>query len=115
MRKLFQGRVARGQFIMTAIFLSILGAAVREIYIAIPTETLLQGIVKIPLLFILVILVILSIANFVRRLHDMGLSGYWMLTALIPFGNILLFFYLYFRPGDTKKNKYGVKPSALFV
>ena len=54
-----------------------------------------------------------SIAVGVRRLHDTGRSGWWLLIGLIPvIGSIVLivFFVLDSEPGD---NAYGANPKAL--
>ena len=54
-----------------------------------------------------------SIAVVVRRLHDTGRSGWWLLIGLIPvLGSIVLivFFVLDSEPGE---NAYGANPKAL--
>ncbi len=54
-----------------------------------------------------------SIAVGVRRLHDTGRSGWWLLIGLIPvLGSIVLivFFVLDSEPGE---NAYGANPKAL--
>ena len=54
-----------------------------------------------------------SIAVGVRRLHDTGRSGWWLLIGLIPvLGSIVLivFFVLDCEPGE---NAYGANPKAL--
>lgn len=44
----------------------------------------------------------------VRRLHDTGRTGWWLLLHLIPFGSFVLFiFYLMGSDGD---NEYGPTP-----
>jgi uncharacterized membrane protein YhaH (DUF805 family) len=53
-----------------------------------------------------------SIAVTVRRLHDTGRSGWWILIALVPFiGGIVLlvFMVLDSQPGE---NQYGPNPKA---
>ena len=50
-----------------------------------------------------------SIAVGVRRLHDTGRTGWWILIALIPFGGlVLLVFFL--LDGTRGDNKYGPSP-----
>jgi uncharacterized membrane protein YhaH (DUF805 family) len=63
------------------------------------------------LIFCLIIL-LPSLAVGVRRLHDTGRSGLWMLLGLIPFvGFILLVFFLMdSQPGD---NQYGPNPKGV--
>ncbi len=54
-----------------------------------------------------------SLAVGVRRLHDTGRSGWWLLVSLIPFigGLILLYFMVNDSQPDT--NAYGPNPKAL--
>jgi uncharacterized membrane protein YhaH (DUF805 family) len=44
--------------------------------------------------------------TFVRRLHDVGRTGWSLLLAVIPFG-VLVLFYWAARRGDPLLNKYG--------
>ena len=66
----------------------------------------------IPGLIFCLIILLPSIAVGVRRLHDTGKSGVWMLLGLIPFvGLILLVFMLIdSQPGD---NEYGPNPKGV--
>lgn len=51
-----------------------------------------------------------SLAVTVRRLHDIGLNGWWILVALIPFiGGIILLVMMIFD-GQEGENKYGPNP-----
>ena len=51
-----------------------------------------------------------GIAVGVRRLHDTGRSGWWMLIPLIPLiGSIVLLVFFVFR-GDESDNEYGPDP-----
>lgn len=54
-----------------------------------------------------------SLAVGVRRLHDVGKSGWMMLVSLIPFiGGIWLLFLLVTK-GNAEENKYGLNPFPL--
>lgn len=48
-----------------------------------------------------------SIAVAVRRLHDLGMSGWWLLVSLVPLlgGIVMLVFTL--LPSDEYPNRYG--------
>lgn len=48
----------------------------------------------------------------VRRLHDRGLSGWWMLICLVPYLGGLALFVLYCLPGTVGDNKFGPDPYA---
>ena len=64
-----------------------------------------------PLSWLLIAAIIVpSIAVGVRRFHDLGKSGWWMLVGLIPIvgGLVLLFFFV--QEGDKGPNQYGPDP-----
>ena len=77
---------------------------------------LLIGIVLgwIPFIGILIsiALFIPSIAVGIRRLHDIGKSGWWYLLILLPLVNLVLiyFFILDSQPGE---NQYGPNPKGV--
>jgi uncharacterized membrane protein YhaH (DUF805 family) len=61
------------------------------------------------LIFILVtMLPYLSVA--VRRFHDIGRSGWWVLIPLIPLVGTILYLYWMVQPGNTGPNEYGPDP-----
>jgi uncharacterized membrane protein YhaH (DUF805 family) len=53
--------------------------------------------------------IIPGIAVGVRRLHDIGRSGWWMLIGFIPLVNLLLI-YWYVLPGEEGDNAWGSNP-----
>lgn len=75
--------------------------------------TALLTLILLPALFCLLIS-LASLSAAVRRLHDVGKSGLWILTTFIPvlgliFGIVLFFFTLY--PSDGP-NQYGPGPDG---
>lgn len=51
----------------------------------------------------------------VRRIHDIGLSGWWMLITLVPFiGGIVVFIFTLIK-GNAGDNKYGPDPLGSVV
>lgn len=46
----------------------------------------------------------------IRRLHDLGRSGWWQLVILIPFAYIVLALFLLFAKGTQGPNEYGPDP-----
>ena len=46
----------------------------------------------------------------IRRLHDVGLSGYFILLAFIPFVSLGLLLYLLCKHGTEGDNAYGADP-----
>ena len=52
-----------------------------------------------------------SIAVSVRRLHDIGRSGWWYLICMVPIiGEVFLIVY-WASPGDKGSNRYGPNPN----
>lgn len=48
-----------------------------------------------------------SVAVGVRRLHDTGRSGWWMLIALVPILGAIALIYFLVLEGDAEGNEYG--------
>ena len=46
----------------------------------------------------------------IRRLHDLGRSGYFIILTFIPFINIIFSIYLFCAPGQIGWNQYGADP-----
>ena len=46
----------------------------------------------------------------IRRLHDLGKSGWFALIALIPAIGFIFSVYLFFAPGQVGRNQYGADP-----
>lgn len=97
----FEGRAPRPQFWYWALFIFLLSVA----------TNMIDGLVIDPLLgfspfdpdagnplslLVSLLLIVPSLAYGVRRLHDTGRSGWWILIGIIPIlgALVLLFFYL---------------------
>ncbi len=46
----------------------------------------------------------------VRRLHDMGSSGWWALLGLVPILNLILLLYFLTADSDENENRFGPNP-----
>jgi uncharacterized membrane protein YhaH (DUF805 family) len=98
----FQGRARRKEYWMFVLF-SVIFSIVLSIVDAIAGLTsALSGLYSLAVL-------LPSLAVGVRRLHDTGRSGWWLLISLIPLiGSIIL---LVFMCQDSQEgNKYGPNP-----
>ena len=96
----FRGRATRSEFwyftlfyVIIAIILQLLDAKVLNPMLGMTAEQAMQGGI-LQILFALA-LIIPSIAVGVRRLHDIGKSGWWMLLALVPVIGILILIFLF--------------------
>ena len=52
-----------------------------------------------------------SMCACVRRMHDVGHSGWWSLVALVPIANFIFGIYALFAPGQERENDYGPSPA----
>tara|TARA_Y200000002_G_C22489391_1_gene582330 strand:+ start:467 stop:835 length:369 start_codon:yes stop_codon:yes gene_type:complete len=104
----FKGRASRSEFWYFYLF-SMLGTY----------GSIILGI-QMPLFFALgvifgFIILVPALAVTARRLHDTGKSGWWQLTAYIPYVGLIaaiILIVIWCTEGEKKKNKYG-KPIKL--
>ncbi|MBP1851348.1 DUF805 domain-containing protein [Rhizobium halophytocola] len=101
----FTGRAMRSEFWWFALFV-VLVNAVAEIIDRMIFGFGLLGAIAALVLF----LPQLTVA--VRRLHDTGRSGWWLLIALIPLIGWIVLLYFYIQPSDHGDNRYGLQPVA---
>ena len=63
-------------------------------------------------LYSLVVL-IPSIAVSIRRLHDIGKSGWWLLIAFIPCIGAFVLLYFLIQDSQQESNQYGPNPKGM--
>ncbi|MCH7750572.1 MAG: DUF805 domain-containing protein [Planctomycetes bacterium] len=70
-------------------------------------------------MFWLVVVVVTAfgagISPIVRRLHDLGFSGWFAVIGLIPYLGQILWIALFVVPGNNRPNKYGPQPQIVGV
>jgi len=105
----FNGRSRRKEywcFILISIIGSLLLTLVDGIFFG---YTAVNSAGTISLLWSL-FLIPASLSVTARRLHDIGMSGWWQLLYLIPLlGTLILFFFL-IKKGDIEFNEFGLNP-----
>lgn len=69
----------------------------------IPNNTFID-LVKIA---VLLLLFLFMFSVIVRRLHDLGKSGWLSLLVFVPLANVIMGIILIFKPGNRESNKYG--------
>ncbi|WP_126938017.1 DUF805 domain-containing protein [Veillonella sp. CHU740] len=121
------GRASRGEYwkvqlyqfflwIGMCIFLLILGASIAESsrYSSGVEALILSGGI-VTLLFIIgnVLLIIPSWMITIRRFHDIGKSGWWILLTCIPYIGAIIQLYFMCQRGDAHINEYG-KPENYY-
>ena len=103
----FDGRAHRTEFWMFALVNVIVSLVLGVVDGIIGTRT--GGLGLLGGLYSLAVLVP-SLAVGVRRLHDIGRSGWWLLIALIPLVGIIVLIVWYATEGDRAPNAYGPNP-----
>lgn len=108
---LFRGRIGRKHFILSVVILYVTLLSSIGL-MTLFEETIIFEITIFVIVWILFTLTItlFLISLFIRRLHDLGHSGWMFLTLLIPIINIIVFFSLIFSPGKEGVNTFGVSP-----
>jgi uncharacterized membrane protein YhaH (DUF805 family) len=103
----FKGRARRTEFWMFILFYIIFGIV----------ATILDKILGTPFGLIKTLysfaLLIPSLAVSIRRLHDIGKSGWYILVNLIPLAGFIWFLVLVCTNGNSGENKYGPDPKAV--
>ena len=115
----FSGRARRAEYWMFALFnwlmswgfyilLVMMGATGER------TETLPPAAVGLALAYGLFIMAMLipSLAVAVRRLHDTGRSGWWLLVGLIPLIGFILLLIWFCTKGSVGENRFGFPPQS---
>jgi len=114
----FDGRASRSEYwyfvlfyVLVNLFLVLVDSFVINPMLGATPEQMGQG-GFLQLIFALAMLVP-SIAIAVRRLHDIGKSGWWFLVAFIPVLGLLLLIFFFVQDSQPGTNRYGPNPKGL--
>lgn len=113
----FQGRASRSEYwffylfnILLEIGLLIVGLILGAI-VGDGTGALAgMGIAYVLLCIYGLIALIPSISVFVRRMHDIGRSGWWYWLALVPLVGVIILLVFLLTGSDRGDNQYGPEP-----
>jgi uncharacterized membrane protein YhaH (DUF805 family) len=103
----FQGRARRKEywmFTLISVIISIV-LSIIESFAGIPS--ILTGIFSLAIL-------LPSLAVTIRRLHDIGKSGWWILIGLIPFIGAIVLLIFACLDSQENDNQYGSNPKTSF-
>ncbi|MGM0877452.1 MAG: DUF805 domain-containing protein [Bacillota bacterium] len=99
----FKGRARRKEYWMFALFSVIISIVLSIIELAIDIESIFSGLYSLAIL-------LPSLAVTVRRLHDIGRSGWWLLIGIIPVIGAIVLLVLSCLDSQEGDNKYGPNP-----
>ncbi len=117
----FSGRATRSAFWYWYLFYAIViialalieagvfagAAALRNSNSTLGTIAMVIGVILgIVMTVAFIVLIIATVAASVRRLHDRGQSGWFLLLYLVPFGSIIILVFM-MLPGTPGDNQYG--------
>ena len=99
----FKGRARRKEYWMYVLVYFILNTILMLIERILGLPMLLTGILGLALF-------VPSLAVAIRRLHDVGKSGLWILIALVPLIGFIYLLYLTIKDGQPEPNQWGANP-----
>lgn len=110
----YTGRIGRKHFAMLFVLLIVLRMVTLPLISILGVfGPFLGGIMAI---VVMVFFNLLTLHIYVRRLHDVGLTGWLILLSFIPgvgpYAGLVIALGLLFWPGDKDSNTYGAPPSA---
>ena len=110
----FKGRARRSEYWFIQLFLIITNVAVGAIDLALMNGDVDRfiangggGIVGLVWIFVTIVP---ALAVLVRRLHDTGKSGWWVLMGFVPFAGAIVLFVFTVLDSTPGENKYGLSP-----
>ena len=99
----FSGRARRKEYWMYILFNAIFAIVATIVDSIIGTSGIIAGIYELAFL-------IPTLAVGVRRLHDLGKSGFWYFISLVPVIGGIWFIVLMCLDGQPGENQYGSNP-----
>ncbi|MGU7769469.1 DUF805 domain-containing protein [Burkholderia sp. MR1-5-21] len=108
----FDGRARRAEYWYFALLTFIVSLGCQVIAVVAREASTVALLLSIVALLVSLALILPSLAVTVRRLHDIGRSGWFLLIAFIPIvGGIILFIWMCSR-GNQGPNRFGADPIA---
>ena len=101
----FNGRASRSEYWWYCLFAVILGVVISVVFSFSQTAvSVVSGIVNLALL-------LPGLGLCVRRLHDVGKSGWWIFLAFIPVIGAIVLIIWFCQPSQPQTNAYGPEPN----
>lgn len=108
----FSGRARRKEFWMFVLFNVIAGIVIGMADSTLGFVNYETGIGMLSKLYGMIVF-IPYLALTVRRLHDTGRSGWWVLIYLVPLIGILVLLFFASLEGEAGENQYGKNPKEI--
>ena len=102
----FNGRAGRKEFWIFILLTLLIAGMVGYLDVLLGLKTTLLSIYSISICSP-------TLAVSVRRLHDTGKSGWWILISLVPVAGLILFFFWAMQKSRDSVNRYGHPPQVI--
>lgn len=99
----FRGRARRSEYWYFALANFLYCIVTGLLSVKVPEVMYLVWIVSLALL-------VPSLAVCVRRLHDIGKSGWWYLIGFVPYIGVIILFVFFVKDSQPGENKWGANP-----
>lgn len=109
----FEGRSRRKEYWIFIFFNIII--FILNFYISYTTCLIFPSYTFTVFIFCNLAILISSIAVGVRRLHDIGYSGWWLFIVLVPVIGLIVFLILTLEDSQPGENQYGPNPKEINV
>lgn len=103
----FNGRASRSEFWWFQLFAFILGIVIEIVF------CWNQNVMSIASGLVGIALLLPNLGIAVRRLHDIGKSGWWIFISLIPIVGWILLIVWYCKDSQMETNEYGPVPNVV--
>jgi uncharacterized membrane protein YhaH (DUF805 family) len=107
----FSGRARRREYWFFVLFNLIISAVLSIIDVFVGTYSASAGIGVLTCIYTLAVL-LPGIGVSIRRLHDTGRSGWWLLIALVPLVGAIVLLVFMLLDSEPTTNAYGPNPKA---
>ncbi len=101
----FEGRARRKEYWMFVLFSVIVSIVLSILEAVLNLSSVLTGLYSLAVL-------LPSLAVGVRRLHDTGRSGWWLLISLIPLIGAIILIVFMCQDSQENGNQYGANPKV---
>ena len=105
----FRGRASRREYWFFFLFYFLIMVVLAFVDVLFGAFSDMAGLGLLSGLFVLG-MVVPSLALGVRRLHDVGRSGWWLLAGFVPMIGSLILLVFAVKKGDAGENRYGPVP-----
>ena len=102
----FDGRARRSEY-----WYWVLAVVIAEI-VVLGIRTVAEGLGQVLYIALVLAVLVPSLAVAVRRLHDTGRSGWWLLIGLIPIIGAIVLIVFYVQDSAAGANEYGPSPKG---